>query len=92
MQDNKQEIEPDMEQWTGSKLGREYNQGCILAPCLCSLCAEYIMCNARLDESQSGIKIAERNVNNLGYADDTMLKTKKPKGTKEPLDEGKRGD
>ena len=42
--------------------------------------------------NQSGIKTAERNVNNLQYADDTMLRTKKPKGTKEPLDEGKRGD
>ena len=57
-----------------------------------NLNVEYIMCNARLDESQSGIKIAERNVNNLGYADDTTLKTKKPKGTKEPLDESERGE
>ena len=40
--------------------------------------------------NQSGIKTAERNVNNLRYADDTMLRTKKPKGTKEPLDAGER--
>ena len=44
------------------------------------------MLNARLDQSQSGIKIAERNVSNLGHADDTTLNAKKPKGTKEPLD------
>ena len=48
-------------------------QGCILSPCLFNLHAEYIMRNARLDESQAGIKIARRNINNLRYADDTTL-------------------
>ena len=48
-------------------------QGCILSPCLFSLYAEYIMLNARLDESQAGSKIAKRNINNLKYADDTTL-------------------
>ena len=48
-------------------------QGCILSPCLFNLYAEYIMRNARLDEAQSGIKIARRNINNLRYADDTTL-------------------
>ena len=48
-------------------------QGCILSPCLFSLCAEYIMRNAGLDEAQAGIKIARRNINNLRYADDTTL-------------------
>ena len=48
-------------------------QGCILSPCLFNLCAEYIMRNARLDESQAGIKTALRNINNLRYADDTTL-------------------
>ena len=48
-------------------------QGCILSPCLFNLHAEYIMRNAGLDEAQSGIKIAERNINNLRYADDTTL-------------------
>ena len=48
-------------------------QGCILSPCLFYLCAEYIMCNAGLDEAQAGIKIAGRNINNLRYADDTTL-------------------
>ena len=44
-----------------------------MSPCLFNLCAEYILWNARLDEAQAGIKIAERNVNNLRYADDTTL-------------------
>ena len=48
-------------------------QGCILSPCLFNLYAEYIMRNAGLDEAQAGIKIAERNVNNFRYADDTTL-------------------
>ena len=49
------------------------HQGCILSPCLFNLYAEYIMQNVRLDEAQSGIKIARRNTNNLRYADDTTL-------------------
>ena len=49
------------------------HQGCILSPCLFNLYAEYIMANVRLDEAQVGIKIAERNINNLRYADDTTL-------------------
>ena len=48
-------------------------QGCILSPCLFNLYAEYIMRNARLDEAQTEIKIAGRNINNLRYADDTTL-------------------
>ena len=48
-------------------------QGHILAPCLFNLHAEYIMRNARLEETQAGIKIAGRNINNLRYADDTTL-------------------
>ena len=50
-------------------------QGWILSPCLFSLCAEYIMQNARLDEAYAGIKIAGRNISNLRYADDTTLTT-----------------
>ena len=50
-------------------------QGCILSPCLFNLYAEYIMRNARLDEAQTEIKIAGRNINNLRYADDTTLMT-----------------
>ena len=49
------------------------HQGCILSPCLFNLYAEYIMRNAGLEETQAGIKIARRNINNLRYADDTTL-------------------
>ena len=49
------------------------HQGCILSPCLFNLYAEYIMRNSRLDKAQAGMKIAGRNINNLGYADDTTL-------------------
>ena len=48
-------------------------QDCILSPCLFNLYAEYIMQNAGLDETQTGIKIARWNINNLRYADDTVL-------------------
>ena len=74
MQVNKQQSEPDMEKWTGSKLGKEYvHQGCILSPCLFNLYAEYIMWDAELDDSQGGIKDAGRNIYHLRYADDTTL-------------------
>ena len=73
MQVKKQQLEPDMKQWTGSKLGKEFHQGCILSPCLFNLYAEYIMRNAGLEETQAGIKIAWGNTNNLRYADDTTL-------------------
>ena len=53
--------------------GKGVHQGYILSPRLFNFYAEYIMWNARLDESQAGIKIAGRNINNLKYADDTML-------------------
>ena len=49
-------------------------QGCILSPCLFNFYAEYIMGNVGLDEAKAGIKIAERNINNLRYVDDTTLK------------------
>ena len=48
-------------------------QGCILLPCLFNLYAEYIMRSTGVDEAQTGIKIAGRNINNLRYADDTTL-------------------
>ena len=55
------------------QIGKGVRQGCILSPCLFNIYAEYIMRNAGLDESQAGIKIAKRNINNLRYADDTTL-------------------
>ena len=72
MQVKKQQLEPGTEQQTGSKLGKEYVKA-VLLPCLFNLYAEYIMQNARLDESQGEIKIAGRYINNLRYADDTTL-------------------
>ena len=73
MQVRKQQVELDMEQQTGSRLGKGVGQGCILSPCLFNLYAEYIVGNSRLDEAQAGIQIAGRNTNNLRYADDTTL-------------------
>ena len=67
-------------------------QSCILSPCLYNFYAEYIIQNARLNEAQAGINIAGRNINNLRYADDTILMAKRQRRTKEPLDESERGD
>ena len=72
MQVKKQQLEPDMEQQT-VKIGKGVHQGYILSSCLFNLYAEYIMWNARLDETQAGIKTARRNINNCRYADDTTL-------------------
>ena len=55
------------------QIGKGLCQGCILSPCLFNFYTEYIMRNAGLEETQTGIKIARRNINNLRYADDTTL-------------------
>ena len=55
------------------QIGKVGRQGGILSPCLFNLNAEYIMRNTGLEETQAGIKIAGRNINNLRYADDTTL-------------------
>ena len=55
------------------QIGKGVHQGCILSRCLFNLCAEYIMQNAGLDEAQTGIQFAGRNINNLRYADDTTI-------------------
>ena len=55
------------------QIGKGEHQGCILSPCLFNFYAEYIMRNPGLEEAQAGIKIAGRNINNLRYADDTIL-------------------
>ena len=67
MQVKKQQLEPDMEQQTGSKLGKAYVKA------VYNLYAKHIMRKAGLEEAQSGIKIAGRNINNLRYANDTTL-------------------
>ena len=55
------------------KIGKGIGQGYILSPCLFNFYAEYIMLNVGLDEAQTGIKIAGRNINNLRYEDDIIL-------------------
>ena len=73
------------------KIGKGVWQGCILPSCLFNLYAEYNIRNARLDESQAGIKIAGRNINNLRYADNTTLMAGYEEGLKSFLDESERG-
>ena len=65
MQVKKLQLELGMEQWTGSQLRKEYIKA--VSPCFFNLYAEYIMRNAGLEEAQTGIKIAGRNINNLRY-------------------------
>ena len=70
MQDKKQQLELDMEKWTGSKLGKEYVK---VSTYLFNFYAQYIMWNAWLAKEQAGIKTAGRNIDNLQYAHDTTL-------------------
>ena len=67
------------------QIGKGVCQGCILSPCLFNLYAEYIMRNAGLEEAQAGIKIAGWNINNLTYADDTILMAESEKELKNLL-------
>ena len=73
------------------QIGKGVHQGCILSPCLFNLYAEYIMRNAGLDETQAGIKIARRNINNLRYADDTTLMAESKEELKSLLMKVKQG-
>ena len=73
MQVKKKQLEPDMEQQTGSKFGEGIHQGYKLSPSLFNLYAEYTNRNAQLDKAQAGIKIVRRCINNLKYADATTL-------------------
>ena len=73
MQVRKQQLELDMEQTDWFQIGKGVHQGCILSPCLFNFYAEYLMRNTGLEETQAGIKISGRNINNLRYADDTTL-------------------
>ena len=66
------------------QIGKGVRQGCILSPCLFNFYAEYIRRNVGGEETQAGIKIAGRNINNLRYADDTTLMAE---SEEEPLDE-----
>ena len=67
------------------QIGKGACQGCTLSPCLFNLYVEYIMRNAGLKETQAGIKIAGRNINNLRYADDTTLMAENEEGLKSLL-------
>ena len=80
MQIKKQQLEPDMEQWTSSELGNEYVKAVYCHPAYLTY-TQSITWNAGLDEVQAGIKISGRNINNLRYADDTALMA----GSKEEL-------
>ena len=76
MQVRKQQLELGMEQQDWFQIGKGVCQGYILSPCLFNLYAEYIMKNTGREETQAGIKIAGKNINNLRYADDTTLMEK----------------
>ena len=92
MQVKKQQLEPDMEQQTGFKLGKEYIKAvyCYPAYLTYTQCTSWEMLGWK--ETQAGIKIAGRNINNLRYADDATLMGRRWRGTKEPLDESERGE
>ena len=72
------------------KIGKGVRQGCMLSLCLFNVYAAYIIQNAGLDESQAGIKIAGRNINNLRYADDTTLMAESK--DEQLLDESEKGE
>ena len=70
----------------GFQIGKGVPQGCILSPCLqFNFYAEYIMRNIGLEEAQAGIKIARRNINNLRYANNTILTAESKEGLKNLL-------
>ena len=91
MQVKNQKSEPNMEQWTGSKLGKEYIKAVYCHPADLTY-MQYIMWNARHDEAQAGIKIVQRNISNIRYVDVTTLMAESEEEMKEPLDESERGE
>ena len=72
MQVKKKQLEPDREQQTGSKSGKEYVKAVYCHPAYLTY-MQSVLCNARLNEAQAGIKIAGGNINNLRYTDDTTF-------------------
>ena len=91
MEVKKQQLEPDIEQCTGSKVGKKYVKAvyCQLAY-LTSIRVHYAKC--WLGEAQAGINISGRNINNLRYADDHHPYSRKQRRTEEPFDESERGE
>ena len=77
MQVKKQQLEPDMEQLTLSKSGKEYIKAVCCHPAYLTCIQEYIMQNAGLDEAQARSKIVGRNINNFTYADNTTFVAEK---------------
>ena len=75
MQVRKQQFELEMEQWAGSKLGKEYDKAVYCHLLIFNFYADYSMQNSGLGESQAGNKISRRNISNPRYADNTMLMT-----------------
>ena len=73
MQAKKQQLKTGDKTTNLFKIGKGVWQGCVLSLCLFNLYAEYIKQNAGLNESQAGIKIAGKNINNLRYTDDSTL-------------------
>ena len=90
MQVKKDQLELDMEQWTGSKLGKEYDKAVYCHPAYLTYMQSTSWENAGLEEAQAGIKIAGRNINNLRYARRYHSSGRKWRGTEEPLDESER--
>ena len=93
----KHQLEPDMEQLTGSKLEKEYVKAVYCHPAYVTYMQSTSCKNAGLDEAQAGIKTTGRNINNLRYADDTTLTAESEEELKElytlsPLDESKTGE
>ena len=76
MQVRMQQLDLDMERWTGSKLGKEYGKAVYYHPDY-MLYAEYTMWNAGLDEALAGIKLSGSNINNLRYACNTTFMTER---------------
>ena len=91
MQVKKQQLGLDMEQWTGSKLRKEYVKAIYCHPAFLIYMQSTSWEMSRLDEAQAGIKIAGRNINKLRYADDITLLLESEK-EQEPLNEGERGE
>ena len=91
MQVRKQQLELDMKQQTGSKQEKEDVKAVYCHPAY-FLFVEYIMSNTGLEETQAGIKIAWRNINNLRYADDTTLMAESEEELKKPLDDSESGE
>ena len=84
MQAKKQQLETDMEQWTGSKLGKDYVKAVCCHPAYLAY-MQSIMGNARLGESQAGTKISRRNINSPRHADDITLMAESEKELKSLL-------